>query len=187
MNQISKKSYISVKESPVVEFNSNKSVTNELDPIIEFYNNTIGNNHFVWDFNNGQISNEKNPIIDFQQAGNYDVILTAISSVGCIDSSVNTISVYPKMTIYIPNAFTPNNDGYNDKFDVKVNSISYYEIYVYNRWGENIFYSSNELYSWDGSDFNGSLVPNGIYLYHIKIIDQNGKDWVYNGEINLLR
>ncbi len=187
MNQISKKSYISVKESPIAEFNSNKSVTNELDPIIEFYNTTIGNNHFIWDFNNGKISYEKNPIIDFQQAGNYDVILTAISSVGCIDSSVNTISVYPKMTIYIPNAFTPNNDGYNDKFDVKVNSISYYEIYVYNRWGEKIFYSSNELYSWDGSDFNGFFVPNGIYLYHIKIIDQNGKDWAYNGEINLLR
>ena len=187
MNQISKKSYISVKESPVVEFNSNKSVTNELDPIIEFYNYTIGNNHFVWDFNNGQISNEKNPIIDFQQAGNYDVILTAISSAGCVDSGVITISVYPKMTIYIPNAFTPNNDGYNDKFDVIVNSISYYEIHVYNRWGEKIFYSNNKLYAWNGSDFNGSLVPNGIYLYHIKIIDQNGKDWAYNGEINLLR
>ena len=91
------------------------------------------------------------------------------------------------MTIYIPNAFTPNNDGFNDYFEVTVNSISFYEIYVYNRWGEKIFYSSNELNSWDGSDFNGSIVPNGVYLYQINIIDQNGKDWAYNGEINLLR
>ena len=83
--------------------------------------------------------------------------------------------------------FTPNNDGINDKFDVKVNSISNYEIHVYSRWGEKIFHSHNELNSWDGLDFNGVVVPNGVYLYHINIIDQNGKDWAYNGEINLLR
>ena len=187
ISNITKKSYISVKESPFVEFKSNKIVTNEHDPIIEFYNHTNGNHHLIWDFNNGQISNEKNPIIEFQQAGNYDVILTAISNTGCSDSSTNTITIHPKMSIYIPNAFTPNSDGINDKFDVKVNSISNYEIHVYSRWGEKIFYSHNELNSWDGSDFNGVFVPNGVYLYHIKIIDQNGKDWAYNGEINLLR
>ena len=187
INQISKKSYVSVKESPVVKFKSNKSITNELDPIIEFYNNTNGNNDYYWDFGNGQKSNELNPIIEFENSGNYNVILKAISATGCVDSSISTISVYPKMTIYIPNAFTPNNDGFNDYFEVNVNSISFYEIHVYNRWGEKIFYSSNELNSWNGSDFNGTVVPNGVYLYHINIIDQNGKDWVYNGEINLLR
>ena len=88
------------------------------------------------------------------------------------------------MTIYIPNAFTPNNDGFNDYFDVNVNSISFYEIHVYNRWGEKIFHSSNEL------NFGMDLILmdqlcQTVFIYHINIIDKNGKDWAYNGEINL--
>ena len=58
---------------------------------------------------------------------------------------------------------------------------------IYNRWGEIIFTSFNKELGWDGKDRFDNLIPNGIYLYHIAITDFNGKAWVYNGEINLMR
>ena len=65
--------------------------------------------------------------------------------------------------------------------------ISDYEIFIYNRWGEVIFTSFDKEVGWNGKDRFANLIPNGIYLYHISVIDFNGKVWVYNGEVNLMR
>ena len=40
---------------------------------------------------------------------------------------------------------------------------------------------------WEGIDLKGRVLPNGVYLYHISLLDYNGKNWVYNGELNLIK
>lgn len=69
--------------------------------------------------------------------------------------------------IYIPNAFSPNGDGLNDRFELQSRCrISQYELNVYNRWGQLLFKSSELTQSWDGY-YQGELLPVGEYVYHL--------------------
>ncbi|HOV11183.1 MAG TPA: gliding motility-associated C-terminal domain-containing protein, partial [Bacteroidales bacterium] len=70
-------------------------------------------------------------------------------------------------TIYIPNTFTPNGDGMNDGFSVIGENIEALEIWIYNRWGQVIFYSDDVNFAWDGT-FKGSPVPQGVYTYYLE-------------------
>ncbi len=70
--------------------------------------------------------------------------------------------------IFIPNAFTPDNDGINDVFKISGKSIQNLEMSIFNRWGELVFYSKNAEDGWDGF-YKGSLVQNDIYLVQLKV------------------
>jgi|GEM_PF-6798641 len=88
--------------------------------------------------------------------------------------------------LYIPNAFTPNNDGKNDFFEVKGGFLAEYKISIFNRWGT-LIYQSGSLYSpWDGK-YNGETAPEGVYVFLIEVIDGEGKDFRRSGSVMLLR
>ena len=80
---------------------------------------------------------------------------------------VNVINNCPD-NIYVPNSFTPNKDEVNDVFiPVLPDSISNYELTIFNRWGEIIFQTEDVYKSWDGT-YNGVLVPNHIFIWKIR-------------------
>lgn len=81
-----------------------------------------------------------------------------------ITSMSNYAEVIPPVSIYIPNAFTPNGDGLNDAFGVKGEGIRDYHLYIYNRWGEMIWDSNNPHATWDGK-YNGQMAETGVYVY----------------------
>lgn len=83
-----------------------------------------------------------------------------------ITSMSNYTEVIPPLSIYIPNAFTPNGDGINDAFGVKGEGIRNYHLYVYNRWGEVVFESTNPKQQWDGN-YAGNPVEQGVYVYQV--------------------
>ena len=83
-----------------------------------------------------------------------------------ITSMSNYAEVIPPLSIYIPNAFTPNGDGINDAFGVKGEGIRNYHLYVYNRWGEVVFESTNPKQQWDGN-YAGNPVEQGVYVYQV--------------------
>lgn len=78
----------------------------------------------------------------------------------------NYAEVIPPLSIYIPNAFTPNGDGMNDAFGVKGEGIRNFHLYIYNRWGEVIFETTNPKQQWDGS-YAGNPVEQGVYVYQV--------------------
>lgn len=83
-----------------------------------------------------------------------------------IYSVSNYAEVIPPISMYIPSAFTPNEDGINDTFGVKGEGISNFHIYIYNRWGELIFESTNPKQQWDGR-CNGNKSEQGTYVYKV--------------------
>jgi gliding motility-associated-like protein len=83
-----------------------------------------------------------------------------------ITSTSNHTEIIPPLSIYIPSAFTPNNDGMNDTFGVKGEGIKDFRILVYNRWGEVIFESTNAKMQWDGK-YKGTPVEQGTYVYQV--------------------
>jgi gliding motility-associated-like protein len=100
--------------------------------------------------------------------------------------------------LYIPNCFSPNNDGVNDIFYPKGKSISEFTMKIYSRRGEEIFYSEDIDFGWDGC-YNSTTVTNevdcltkninkigGIYIYIINVVDALNKTFTYTGKITLI-
>ncbi len=72
----------------------------------------------------------------------YQVTLTVVSTQSCTESIVKTIVVNPNYTIYVPTAFTPNGDGVNEVFAAVGEGIKDFKMYVFDRWGNNVFKST---------------------------------------------
>jgi gliding motility-associated-like protein len=88
--------------------------------------------------------------------------------------------------IFIPNAFTPNNDGNNDEFFVRANSITEVYLAVYNRWGQKVFETNNLNQGWDGT-FNGMPLEPDVFGYYLEIECFNGFKQFKKGNVALIR
>jgi len=91
-----------------------------------------------------------------------------------------------KDELYIPNTFTPNNDGKNDYFLAYGNHIGKFRMRVYNQWGEFVFESQNILQGWDGT-YRGRTQPTGVYVYYVDVTFNSGVSKTFKGTITLLR
>jgi gliding motility-associated-like protein len=90
------------------------------------------------------------------------------------------------MLLFIPNAFSPNNDQLNDFFTPNCRlSVKEYHIYIYNRWGELLFESNDHKRSWDGN-YNNAMCPQDVYTYWINLVDVFGKRKTYRGTFTLV-
>ncbi|WP_454488629.1 Ig-like domain-containing protein [Chitinophaga lutea] len=89
-------------------------------------------------------------------------------------------------TIFVPNAFTPNNDGVNDVLYVYGTTIASMEMRVYNQWGQLVFESKDKARGWDGT-MSGTRQPVGVYNYALKATLQDGTTVTKRGTITLIR
>lgn len=88
--------------------------------------------------------------------------------------------------LFIPAAFSPNNDGINDFFEIKGEVPPNYSISVFNQWGNLIFQSTDQAKSWDGK-YRDTILPSGTYAYIIVLKDTSGKDYRRTGTVMLLK
>lgn len=125
-------------------------------------------NYWLWDFGNGAVDSLNfNTTAIYNVPGTYDITLYAIYSPGCYDSAIVTIDVNDIQTVYIPNAFTPNGDNSNEVFYVYGNDIVDFEMFIFDRWGEVIFTSTDIKKGWDGTVSGDEKVQDGVYTYKI--------------------
>ena len=117
------------------------------------------------------------------------VWLKVTSQFGCVGSdtaSVEIIDVEKQITY--PNVFSPNNDGINDVFRPlgKLESIESYQLMIFNRYGDKVFYSEYIKDAWDGTAA-GIAQPTGTYVYLVKVTFPDGESKTFRGDITLLR
>jgi len=113
--------------------------------------------------------------------------LYTISDKGCKKQTQIFIKRYAGPTIYVPTAFTPNNDGLNDKFKVTPVGIKSFDFMaVYNRLGELVYRTSDYNQGWDGT-FKGVQLPAGTFVYVAQAIDYKGKKLFKKGTVTLIR
>lgn len=98
----------------------------------------------------------------------------------------NEVSFDFDPVIWVPNAFTPNDDGINTKFKIVYGSIKNFEITIYDRWGEKLFYTDDITNNWDGT-FNGRNCPDGVYIYMLRYSGASNISKSIMGNITLLR
>jgi gliding motility-associated-like protein len=91
-------------------------------------------------------------------------------------------------TVFIPNVFSPNNDNVNDVFsiDLDVSDITDFRIFVYDRWGEVVFGSTDPGFEWEGDYLHKLLLP-GVYVYYIKLTREGSRPEIFKGDITLIR
>lgn len=91
---------------------------------------------------------------------------------------------------FVPNTFTPDGDGYNELFIPVSNTLKDWELEVFNKWGERVFYTTDESRGWDGT-WNGKFCENGSYIWQITYIVLDERERQVNveekGIVNLVR
>ncbi len=103
-----------------------------------------------------------------------------------ITSQSNYTDLYPVLSVYIPNTFTPNGDGINDTFGVRGEDIGQFQLMVYNRWGELIFTTSDPNTQWDGK-YKGHDVQEGVYAYKYIAMGLGKGEKEKDGTVTLIR
>jgi gliding motility-associated-like protein len=165
---------------------------------VRFVNLSQGADEYIWKFGDGNESFEEEPIHAYPDSGVYDITLIAINTeTGCTDSvRLNSqVQVILGGESEVPNAFTPSRAGpgtasdnplQNDFFLPRVEGVSQFNMKIYNRWGELLFESNNKDEGWDGY-FNGVLMPQGVYVYRLELVYENGRRETKVGDITLIR
>jgi gliding motility-associated-like protein len=163
---------ITVFPMPNASFSSDVSVVSIDAPEVVFTNSSSGGLTDTWDFSFLPLfeSSESSFEVTFPQVqGVYLVGLTVENEYGCVDDAFVSIQVVSDVIYYVPNAFTPDGDEFNQVFiPVFTSGFDPYNFImdIYNRWGELIFTSQNHLEGWDGS-YGGYKCPSGVYSWKI--------------------
>jgi len=125
------------------------------------------------------------------QVGYFPVCLIATDSLGCSNESCLELLIDDVMTIYVPNAFTPNGDGANEVFLPSILGIdpATYSLLIVDRWGIPVFSSTDPTVPWDGSFNNGGeFLPQDVYVWQLVARDQFSADRrEYKGSVTLLK
>ncbi len=121
---------------------------------------------YQWQKDGSNIEGATNSIFTFSEKGFYTVIET--DNIGCFDKDTVLAAIKcPSLTLFVPNAFTPENSLANTTFYPKGKNIANFNINIYNRWGGLVFHSADMNSGWDGR-YKGDLCPLGVYVYVIK-------------------
>ncbi len=118
--------------------------------------------------------------------------LTALDSTGCYAMDSILVKVEDDSGVYLPNAFSPNDDNINDFFYVFSHCATEVRLFrIFDRWGEKLFEASNTppndpLYGWDGS-FRGKQMNPAIFAYYLEIVLIDGRVLAFEGDVTLLR
>lgn len=138
-----------------------------------------------WDFGDGNTSGEQNPAHEYEEAGDYTVVLVVSTSAGCTDTAEVTIPV--EEFFIITNVLTPNGDGINDYVWITSSLAELIEAKVYNRWGLSVWEGVGTDLRFTGKTSAGVDLEAGTYYYtvHINYGDSGSKD--LSGYITLIR
>jgi gliding motility-associated-like protein len=137
-----------------------------------------------WTLNGEPIDDPVQQPLQLNESGTYVIKRICQSPLGCADEFTRILNVSgQEALIYIPDSFTPNEDGVNEVFSVKGTGIDKIRVMVFNRWGE-LLYTWNCLddCGWDGY-YMGSKVQNGVYAYRLEAIGQDGTKIFRSGKI----
>jgi gliding motility-associated-like protein len=187
-NTITKTGFITILAPPIAAFSAQPGENRPVEFKNGNFSFTNGSQYAIsyeWDFGDGTTSILTNPAHKYQLPGSYRVLLYAINDIGCRDSISHAwYVVTADLILDIPNAFSPNGDGTNDRWNIdglKARPNATTE--VYNRWGQLVYKSIGYTGGWDGTR-GGKPLPAGTYYYVIKTA---ADEKPYTGWVALLR
>jgi gliding motility-associated-like protein len=157
------------------------------------FKNTSNAQEIYWYLGDGFGTPEREFNYEYEESGDYEVMLITNPHLPCPDTTIQTVNVNLEAIseITIPNVFTPNGDPYNECFHVDGfgKDCDEMEWWIDNRWGEKVFYSKDPFACWDGVNHdNSTLYPAGTYCSVFKIRrSPEGPLETISGTVTLIR
>lgn len=185
--------YINVTSKPTASFSADPMVTGTDSPIVNFTNSSVDATQYTWDFGDNSpqsYSLHTSHTFPSDKEGDYIVTLVASNGENCSDTAKMIIVIEEELIFYIPNSFTPDNDGYNEMFQ-PVFTAGFdplnFNMLIYNRWGEIVFESNDAAIGWKGT-YGNKIAKDGVYLWKIEFKEtKSDKRHYYQGHISLIR
>lgn len=179
---------ITINPSPTADFALEPELVFIVEPEIDIVNYAQGADEVYYIIEDLDTIYQEDVRVEFPDSGTYMVRQIVSTALGCSDSLTKPAIVELGYKLYVPSAFTPNDDGYNDLFKVYGEDVAEFEIRIYNRWGEMLYTSYDMENGWDGRNkLNEKAAPGGVYVYKISTIHKNGLIGNYEGTVVLLR
>ena len=181
---------------PDAQFDMSPNPTTFFETVIQFTDQSTSDvNGWIWDFGSETAptsSIDENPTATFPngQPGSYPITLTVTNADGCTDSITHTLVVNSIFTLYLPNAFSPNNDGVNETFFAQGEAVSPegFSLIVFDRDGHVLFESEDINTAWDGRFKDGTEVPEGVYVWKVEAKDYYTDELhEYYGHVTVLK
>lgn len=159
-----------------------------LSPEVVFYNESYANIvSWYWEIGTSTYGTTSFTH-EFTEPGTFDCFLMVTNQWGCTDTTDFKVTVEAETSIYIPNSFTPNGDEMNEIFFVYGENWARMELIIFDRWGSEVFYSTDPTKGWNGTMNNsGEALMAGTYTYKVYIIDFYGKEHNIMGHVNIIR
>jgi gliding motility-associated-like protein len=187
--------YVEVWPLPTANFDAAPQTVTLLNPTVTFTNMSIDAVSYYWEFSDytsgANSTTVVHPTHTYQYLGIYPTWLVAINQFGCKDTIKKNIEVLNDVGIYIPNAFTPDNNGLNESFFPQgygIKDEDKYKLEIFDRWGELIYSSDNLHRGWDGRvKGTDKIAEEGVYIYKILITDLQGYKKYFVGHVTVVR
>jgi len=182
--QISEKEFVEILPRAIPALTIYPRVTTDTEPTITLVSQTLNADSIYW--NLGPLGEYYGDtiVITLPDTGTWPVEYTVATSAGCEVILKDEMRMVEDFTVYIPNGFTPNNDELNDVFIPISRGMNpeYYQFMLFNRWGEEIFSTTDPLKGWDGDE-----APIGTYIYKVIARGLLGEDKEFTGNVTLIR
>ena len=142
---------------------------------------------YYWDLGAGVAFTSENVTHTFTDFDPHDIVLYVSNDIGCVDTA--GYSTIPPAVLYIPNSFSPNGDGKNDTFGAYGSEIKEFEMRIYNRWGQQVFFTDDINNHWRGEGVSNDdyFVETGSYVYIIKGRGTQNERFSYMGSLTVVR
>jgi gliding motility-associated-like protein len=190
-NTLTLQNYINVYQNVNADFTAGPQPTTVFETNIDFTDLSTGNPvSWTWYFGTLDSSSVQNPTYQFPNEipGCYDVILIANNSNDCPGSDTVEVCIDPEFAIYFPNAFTPGgDDGLNEGFVGVGQGIQKYEMWIFDRWGNLIYYTNDINKPWDGRvNGGGEVVQQDVYVWKVAVLDVFNHNHKYIGHVSVI-
>jgi gliding motility-associated-like protein len=193
-NTFTNNSFVTVYPVPAAEFAFDPQPASEANPLITFTDLSTGATitDWLWTFGNAGDSSStlQNPVFDYGVAGSYNASLVVTSNNGCSDTVSHLVVIDPEFILYVPNAFSPNDDGVNETFFPKGIGVDTdeYQMWIYDRWGNMIFTTDEWSKGWNGIvQGKDEVVMQDVYVWKIKLKTWKGEKKSYVGHVTVVK
>ncbi len=179
---------ITVYPLPTAGFTFSPPVIDMANPVIDIKDASSDAIAWDWDFGDLTFSTEQSPSHEYPDSGLYQITQIVTNQYECTDTATDMVQVDGAFLVYIPNAFTPSGDSDNEIFIEKGMGIQSREMRIYNRWGEQVFFTQQMDEGWDGlHPITAEPMEQGVYVYYLELLSILNESHQYRGKVLLIR